>query len=73
MITRHVMRQICSAVDYLKSRCVSHRDIKPENILVMDVATPTFKLCDFGWAVKYSKLRPQTTLCGTPEYVPGKK
>mmetsp|Transcript_14293 Transcript_14293/g.29638 ORF Transcript_14293/g.29638 Transcript_14293/m.29638 type:complete len:147 (-) Transcript_14293:682-1122(-) len=37
----------------------------------MDVGSPpTFKLCDFGWAVRYSKCTRQTTLCGTPEYVP---
>ncbi|KAL7577047.1 hypothetical protein ACA910_006788 [Epithemia clementina (nom. ined.)] len=82
-VARHVMRQIATAVDYLgRVRSIAHRDIKPENILVFAEApngkpakgknndVPLFKLCDFGWAVRFSSSTRQTTLCGTPEYVP---
>mmetsp|Transcript_20338 Transcript_20338/g.44030 ORF Transcript_20338/g.44030 Transcript_20338/m.44030 type:complete len:362 (+) Transcript_20338:73-1158(+) len=71
-VARHVLRQISSAVDYLRSISVAHRDIKPENILVIDVvgSPPKFKICDFGWAVKYDRSIRQKTLCGTAEYVP---
>ena len=83
-VARHVMRQISMAVHYLRGRSIAHRDIKPENILVFrenngmtDVKSPLaptheplFKLCDFGWAVRFSPSTRQTTLCGTPEYVP---
>ena len=82
-VARRVMKQISTAVDYLgRVRSIAHRDIKPENILVFaennvghgGETTPAeasmFKLCDFGWAVRFSSSTRQTTLCGTPEYVP---
>ena len=34
--SRHIIRQIVSALIYMQERNVIHRDIKPENILIMD-------------------------------------
>lgn len=68
-LARKILWQVCQALAYLECVHVAHRDIKPENILVVD--TLRFKLGDFGWAVWYKPgLARNSTLCGTPEYVP---
>ena len=73
---------VLAAVSYLESLQIAHRDIKPENILLKTI--PSRKrangkidfhlrpvLCDFGWSCWYFKSgAQQSTLCGTPEYVP---
>ena len=78
-----VYPSILSAVSYLEALQIAHRDIKPENILlkttktcgsdrsVSSGGTIQPQLCDFGWSVWYLKSGSrQSTLCGTPEYVP---
>lgn len=44
---RHILRQLCSAVDYIHSRGIVHRDIKPENIIISPESLHV-KLIDFG-------------------------
>ena len=65
---RMYLRQVASALDYLKSTNVAHRDIKQENILL--AARNTIQICDFGWSIRYSTGQKRSTLCGTPLYVP---
>mmetsp|Transcript_6782 Transcript_6782/g.12827 ORF Transcript_6782/g.12827 Transcript_6782/m.12827 type:complete len:290 (-) Transcript_6782:222-1091(-) len=58
-ISRHVFRQIASALVHLHSLGVAHLDLSPENILISKAAE--IKLCDFGAAheaKRGSKLRP---------------
>jgi serine/threonine protein kinase len=64
-----ILLQLCQSVDYLHGLQIAHRDLKPENILVMS-NTDTVKLCDFGWATWWIPMHFQTTLCGTPEFMP---
>lgn len=65
---RMYLRQVVSALDYLKSKNVAHRDIKQENILL--AARDTIQICDFGWSINYAPGEKRSTLCGTPLYVP---
>jgi serine/threonine protein kinase len=65
---RMYLRQVAAALDYLASANVAHRDLKQENIIL--VARDTVQLCDFGWSIRYAKGQKQSTLCGTPLYVP---
>lgn len=59
--------QVLVAFEYLHSKNVLHRDLKPENILLdRDL---NVKVCDFGWAAKYSDYETRETLCGTAEYM----
>ena len=61
---RWVFRDICHAVAYLHSKKIAHRDIKCENIL-LDIHLERYeqygvswfaKVCDFGFARKFSPL-----------------
>lgn len=47
LVTRHLGRQLVSALQYCHSRKVYHRDIKPENIRIEN-STLTVRLVDFG-------------------------
>jgi serine/threonine protein kinase len=60
---REVVKQVCSAVEYMHKHDIIHRDLKPENILLHEGVA---KICDFGWAVYSPLLRD--TRCGTPVY-----
>jgi serine/threonine protein kinase len=66
--SRHIIRQVVSALIYMQERNVIHRDIKPENILIMDLDRMHIKLCDFGWSTHTIDER-RTTFCGTVDYV----
>jgi serine/threonine protein kinase len=63
-----VVRQIVSALAYLKKMGISHRDIKPENIMLDK--NWNVKLVDFGFACysKGAKGPMKKTVCGTPAY-----
>lgn len=67
MIKRYI-KQLLEAISYCHSRGVIHRDLKPNNILV-DAATNTLKLCDFGMARHLSiPLQPLTPNVCTLQY-----
>ena len=66
--------QMALALDWLHSRGLSHCDVKLENVLVAATpphAAPSFKLCDFGSAVRldYYKMADPFKM-GTFGYVP---
>lgn len=54
---RPIIFHFLSSVAYLHSRGICHRDIKPHNVLV-DPATGTAKLCDFGCSKRLNAGEP---------------
>jgi len=61
------VKQVATALLFLKSKHILHRDIKPENLLIG--SDGKLKLSDFGWACHAPPpLSRRTTLCGTAEY-----
>jgi len=65
-----VIRQVCSALDYMHGKRVVHRDLKPENILYASPAEDAIiKIADFGLATVVSGKEMMKTACGTPGYV----
>lgn len=67
-ISRDYMRQISSALRYLKSRNIIHRDLKPQNIL-LDSDKKIIKLTDFNFARELYDNDLAQTLCGSPLYM----
>ncbi|KAI8871936.1 Pkinase-domain-containing protein [Ramicandelaber brevisporus] len=62
-LARGMIRQLCSALDYLHRNSVVHRDLKIENILVTD--DNLVKLIDFGLSNLYSPRSQLNTFCGS--------
>lgn len=57
---------VSKALQYCHGIGIAHRDIKPENLMLG--ANDSVKIIDFGFAVKVGDV-PQTTYCGTFEYM----
>lgn len=76
-IIRHIVPQICHALDILHELGIIHRDLKPSNILLADAATPlavaTAKLADFGLAKlqqdDFGAITATQDSLGTPSYM----
>jgi len=73
-VSRRMVSDLTSALQYLHDKMIVHRDIKPENLLVVKLdklegseARKSLKLGDFGLAQLVSE--PLYTVCGTPTYV----
>ena len=76
-VSRRMIADLTSALQYLHDKMIVHRDIKPENLLVVNLtksglndrseAKKSLKLGDFGLAQLVSE--PLFTVCGTPTYV----
>jgi serine/threonine-protein kinase len=68
---RHVVIEVCDALDYIHRNGVVHRDLKPENIMIG--AGDRIKLIDFGIAAKTGARRltfgKLSQIAGTPDYI----
>ncbi|KAK9768413.1 Serine/threonine-protein kinase [Basidiobolus ranarum] len=79
-IVKHFLRQLASALQFLRSRNLIHRDIKPQNLLLIPNPAqkkeyfdpehlPTLKIADFGFARSLPAHTLADTLCGSPLYM----
>ncbi|KAG0244036.1 Serine/threonine-protein kinase [Actinomortierella wolfii] len=78
VIVRHFLKQLASALEFLRSKNLIHRDLKPQNLLLHPVSSnedtsgyglPTLKVADFGFARSLPHLSLAETLCGSPLYM----
>lgn len=68
----HIMYDILSCLDTMKTKGIAHRDIKPANILMaskVELSGINVKLGDFGMATFVGKDNLVRGRCGTPGYV----
>ncbi|KAJ3127456.1 Serine/threonine-protein kinase [Nowakowskiella sp. JEL0407] len=70
VIVRHFLKQIASAVEFLRAKSLIHRDLKPQNLLLAPGSPhPCVKLADFGFARILIHQTMAATLCGSPLYM----
>ena len=68
--TRSVLRDVCTALEFLHAEGILHRDLKPENILIDDQGVA--KVADFGIAVPLAETGQVTRtgqIMGTLDYI----
>ncbi|GEQ68901.1 hypothetical protein JCM33374_g2570 [Metschnikowia sp. JCM 33374] len=81
----HFLKQLCSALEFLRSKSLVHRDIKPQNLLLCPPShskkefedgrfvglweLPILKIADFGFARFLPSTSMAETLCGSPLYM----
>lgn len=81
----HFLKQLSSALQFLRSKSLVHRDIKPQNLLLCPPAhsqqefengnfvglweLPILKIADFGFARFLPSTSMAETLCGSPLYM----
>jgi eukaryotic-like serine/threonine-protein kinase len=75
---KHILRQVCGAVEEAHQQGIVHRDLKPDNIVLSQRGGETdfVKVLDFGIAAhtgpsakRQTKLTQQGTVLGTPPYM----
>ena len=64
---KRYIKELNSALKYLKEHNIIHRDLKPKNILI-STETDTVKLADFGFASD-KPIDMYNTVCGSPLYM----
>lgn len=84
-LVRHFLKQLASALKFLRERRLVHRDIKPQNLLLCPAKhseqefkeagfegcwnLPVLKLADFGFARYLPSTSLTETVCGSPHYM----
>ncbi|KAL4227286.1 Serine/threonine-protein kinase ulk3 [Mactra antiquata] len=68
-IVRKFLRQIVSAMSFLREHKVAHMDLKPQNILCTSSTDPTLKIADFGFAKHMYHGDKLHALRGSPLYM----
>ncbi|KAG0202226.1 Serine/threonine-protein kinase [Mortierella sp. GBA30] len=78
LVVRHFLKQLASALEFLRSKNLIHRDLKPQNLLLHPPSNskegsgyglPVLKIADFGFARSLPHLSLAETLCGSPLYM----
>lgn len=81
----HFLKQLASALEFLRDKSLVHRDIKPQNLLLCPPShskqefidghfvglweLPLLKIADFGFARFLPSTSMAETLCGSPLYM----
>lgn len=81
----HCLKQLASALEFLRNKSLVHRDIKPQNLLLCPPMhskqefedagcvglweLPVLKIADFGFARFLPSTSMAETLCGSPLYM----
>lgn len=69
-VTKFMVHQILTALQYLHKRDIVHCDLKPENVLLTSESNmPMAKLCDFGFARIIGEKSFRKSIVGTPAYL----
>jgi len=70
MIIYNIMKEIRSAMRFLRAKDITHRDIKPANILIYSNkgGKLQLKLCDFAFAKSLRSGQLTRTILGSPHY-----
>ncbi|KAK9451437.1 kinase-like domain-containing protein [Limtongia smithiae] len=85
VLVRHFLKQMASAILFLREKNLIHRDLKPQNMLLCPPSLseteaaekgyvgmwslPVLKLADFGFARILPNTSLAETLCGSPLYM----
>lgn len=85
VLVTHFLKQLASALEFLRSKSLVHRDIKPQNLLLCPPLhskadferglytglweLPILKIADFGFARFLPLTSMAETLCGSPLYM----
>lgn len=85
VLVLHFLRQLSSALQFLRDKSLVHRDIKPQNLLLCPPVhskqefidgefvgmweLPILKIADFGFARFLPSTSMAETLCGSPLYM----
>lgn len=85
ILVTHFLKQLASALEFLRLKLLVHRDIKPQNLLLCPPAhskeifedghfaglweLPILKIADFGFARFLPSTSMAETLCGSPLYM----
>ena len=73
--SRHIIRQVLQALDFMHSEDFTHGDIKPKNVLIKQRAAEGqphmwwVKLADFGISKRVKEVSGTTAVAGTSEYM----
>lgn len=51
---KYFMKQLASAMQYMRTNNISHFDLKPQNLLLIKSPNLMLKVADFGYAVTVS-------------------
>mmetsp|Transcript_7663 Transcript_7663/g.10580 ORF Transcript_7663/g.10580 Transcript_7663/m.10580 type:complete len:745 (-) Transcript_7663:71-2305(-) len=67
---KRFMKQLASALKFLRSKNIIHRDLKPQNLLLTSRdENAVLKIADFGFARFIDSQSTADTLCGSPLYM----
>ena len=73
ILTYSFIKQLASALKFIRSKNLIHRDIKPQNLLLStansDTTPPILKIADFGFARFLPSQSMAETLCGSPQWM----
>ncbi|RDD46289.1 Serine/threonine-protein kinase ULK3 [Trichoplax sp. H2] len=69
IVVKKFLRQLASALQFLRIRNISHMDLKPQNMLLSSQNDPVLKLADFGFAQYVMNEVDAKTLRGSPLYM----